>query len=544
MRTRTGRGLYRRLHSQTARVEERTKRRSFAERSGSFIGLMMLAGRLVERAGAFGQILLIAAVLGSTTRADLYFIASIVPLLIGNVVGEALAAVVLPRAAREDDATARDVFSAGLWIAAFVLGALTVVYLVAVAVFVPRTTPAGTASLLPWIAFAPVGFLFGLGTYCAAPLLHYERYVWPALRSATATIVGLVLTAVVVALGGGVVWIGLAVSTGYGVALVLLVLEIVSIGRGAIFAPPTRWALGEVTSLWRKLSASAASGVIGGQVFVLIERVLTAPLGVGAVASISYARGVAYTPAILGQAIAAGVYPSLLRAHAADAAEFVRGRFVSGLRLTLFVTAVSAAYLALFSTEIAEVLFGRDAVTEASLVAVQQSLVAFSLALLGWMLTIYASRLFGALNLFRGLVLQEVVALVVYLAIVFPLRNAPRRPRGRARVRDRPGHRRDRGDRLHRAAARHPAFGDRRQGRSPRSGTGRPGRSRARCGEGRARGWNRPAEPRRRRRRCDHGCRHRRCRPSGRLSGRSSIPCGASCAAGAAALQHPNNIRR
>lgn len=385
---------------------------------------MLLAGRMLERAGAFGQILLIAAVLGSTTRADLYFIASIVPLLIGNVVGEALAAVVLPRAAREGDAGARQVFSAGMWIAALVLLALTVVYLVAVAVFVPQTTPAGTASLLPWIAFAPVGFFFGLGTYCAAPLLHYERYVWPALRSAAATIVGLALTAVVVALGGGVVWIGLAVSTGYGVALLLLVIEIVSIGRIAVFAPPTRWALREVLSLWRKLSASAASGVIGGQVFVLIERALTAPLGVGAVASISYARGVAYTPAILGQAIGSGVYPSLLRAHAAAAADYVRGRFVSGLRLTLFVTAVSGAYLALYSTEIAEVLFGRDAVTETSLVAVQQCLLAFSLALLGWMLTIYASRLFGALNLFRGLVLQEVVALVVYLAIVFPLRDA------------------------------------------------------------------------------------------------------------------------
>jgi peptidoglycan biosynthesis protein MviN/MurJ (putative lipid II flippase) len=293
-----------------------------------------------------------------------------------------------------------------------------------VAIFVPRTSPAGSASLLPWIAFAPVAVFFGLTAYCAAPLLHYERYVWPALRGAAATIVGLILTLVVVALGGGVVWIGLAVSAGYGVALLLLMFEIVAIGRLAVFAPPTRWAIREVRSLWPKLSASAASGVIGGQVFVLIERIFTAPLGVGAVASISYARGVAYTPAILGQAIGAGVYPSVLRAHAAEAIDFVRDRFVSGLRLTLFVTAVSGAYLALYSAEITDVLFGRDAVSPSSLLDVQHCLLAFSLALLGWMLTIYASRLFGALNLFRGLVLQELVALVVYLAIVFPLRSA------------------------------------------------------------------------------------------------------------------------
>lgn len=405
-------------------MEQQPERRVFAERSASFIGLTLLAGRVLDRMGAFGQVLLIAAVLGSTIRADLYFIASIVPLTIGNVVGEALAASVLPRAARAGEPEATRLFSAGLWIALVVLGALTAAYLVAVAIFVPRATPAGTASLLPWIAFAPVGIFFGLAAYCAAPLLHYERYVWPALRGAAATIVGLSLTAIVVSLGGGVVWIGLAVSIGYGVALLLLVLEILAIGRLAILAPPTRWAIREVAALWPKLSASAASGVIGGQVFVLIERILTAPLGVGAVASISYARGVAYTPAILGQAIGAGVYPSLLRAHAAEALDFVRHRLVSGLRLMLFVTAVSASYLALCSAAIADVLFGRDAVSASSLLSVQHCLLAFSLALLGWMLTIYASRLFGALNLFGGLVLQELVALVVYLAVVFPLREA------------------------------------------------------------------------------------------------------------------------
>ena len=386
--------------------------------------VQLLGGRLVERAGAFGQVLLIAAVLGSTTRADLYFIASIVPLTIGNVIGEAFAAAVLPRAAKADEPEATRLFSAGLWLAALALVGLTAVYLVAVAFFVPRATPAGTGSLLPWIAFAPVGVFFGLGAYCAAPLLHYERYVWPALRGAAATVVGLVLTAVVVALGGGVVWIGLAVSSGYGVALLLLVIEIVSIGRTSIFAPPGRWAIRAVRSLWPKLSASAGSGVIGGQVFVLIERVLTAPLGVGAVASISYARGVAYTPAILGQAISSGVYPSLLRAHAAGALEYVRERFVSGLRLTLFVTVVSGTYLALYSAEISTAFFGRDAVSPESLVAVQESLLAFSLAVLGWMLTIYGSRLFGALNLFRGLLLQELVALIIYLVIVLPFRNA------------------------------------------------------------------------------------------------------------------------
>ena len=71
----------------------------------SFIGLGdARRPRARTRIGAFGQVLLIAAVLGSTIRADLYFIASIVPLTIGNVVGEALAAAVLPRRAAGRDA--------------------------------------------------------------------------------------------------------------------------------------------------------------------------------------------------------------------------------------------------------------------------------------------------------------------------------------------------------------------------------------------------------------------------------------------------------
>ena len=171
-------------------MNEEAKGQRFAERSGSFIGLALLGGRLLDRVGAFGQVLLIAAVLGSTTRADLYFIASIVPLTIGNVVGEAFAAAVLPRAAKAGEPEATRLFSAGLWLSGLALVALTTAYLVAVAIFVPVLTPAGTASLLPWLAFAPLGIFFGLTAYCAAPLLHYERYVWPALRGATATIVG------------------------------------------------------------------------------------------------------------------------------------------------------------------------------------------------------------------------------------------------------------------------------------------------------------------------------------------------------------------
>ncbi len=130
----------------------------------------MLAGRVLDRIGAFGQVLLIAAVLGSTIRADLYFIASIVPLDHRQRRRRGTRSFrVQPRAQRARDTEATRLFSGGFWIAFVVLAAPTAAYLLLVAIFVPRTAPAGSASLLPWIAFAPVAVFFGLTAYCAAP---------------------------------------------------------------------------------------------------------------------------------------------------------------------------------------------------------------------------------------------------------------------------------------------------------------------------------------------------------------------------------------
>ena len=85
-------------------------------RSASFIGSLNLAGRILERLGAFGQIILIAAALGATTSADLYFIASIGPLMIGGIVGEALYATVLPSFARSEGETTVELARAGFWV--------------------------------------------------------------------------------------------------------------------------------------------------------------------------------------------------------------------------------------------------------------------------------------------------------------------------------------------------------------------------------------------------------------------------------------------
>ena len=185
-------------------------------------------------------------------------------------------------------------FSGGLWIAVSVLGALTAVYLVAVAVSVPRTTPAGTPAC------------------CRGSRLRRSgsSSVWPPTGGAAPS-----LRAVCVAGASGSHgddrqtpahrrrrsvrwWHRLdrprALDRLRSRAL-LLVPELVSIGRIAFSGrrragPWVRCApLAQALGFGREW-CDRRPGVRA------VERVLTAPLGVGAVASISYARGVAFMP--------------------------------------------------------------------------------------------------------------------------------------------------------------------------------------------------------------------------------------------------------
>src|SRR6266511_688612 len=87
----------------------------FTRRSATFIGSLTLVARIVERLGAFGQIAVIASLYGSSFVADRYFVASIVPLIIGAIVAEALSANIVPALVRSDAAAPRLV-GAGLWL--------------------------------------------------------------------------------------------------------------------------------------------------------------------------------------------------------------------------------------------------------------------------------------------------------------------------------------------------------------------------------------------------------------------------------------------
>jgi putative peptidoglycan lipid II flippase len=394
----------------------------FTRRSATFIGSFTLAARVVERLGAFGQIALIASAYGSSYIADRYFIASIVPLIIGSIAGEALSANILPALVRRD--REKELVSGGLWLAALALVVVTLLYVAVADWVVHAFAPAGSHSLDVWLAFAPIGALLGLSGYLAGVLTYYEHYAWPPFRSAVATVAGFVATGIVLLVTKDLVWIAAAVSFGYALSFVMLLLETRRVAGTRVLLPPTRAGAHAALGLRGGLVAPVLGGLIGGQVFVLLERLLASTIGVGAVATLSYARGVVFTPAIVAQSIALGLYPGMVRAYEARDLAHVRGSMIRGLRATLFLAVSFAAFFALFAAPITDLLLERGALDPADAHRVASAMAAFAPALVGTMIMVFVARIFYAVAYFRAIVWTQVAALAVYAVVALPLRGA------------------------------------------------------------------------------------------------------------------------
>ncbi len=393
-----------------------------ADRSATFIGAFALAASVADRLAAFGLIVLIASIYGSSYIADRYFIASIGPLLLGSVLGQTLASSVLPLLVRQGGTSGRRLLATGFWLASALLIVATLAY-AAVAALVARVgAPAGSTNLGPWLAFAPIVFLLGISGYLTAVLLHEQRYVWPPFRTAAASLGALVFAGTVLPFTHRLTVVALAVTAGYALSCGLLILETGE--KPSLFAVPDRRSLHEFAALWRKAGVAGLSSLLGGQAFVLVERTLAASAGVGAVATISYARGIAFAPNVIGQAISTGVYPSMVRAHERNEPEVVREAFVRSLRLTLFLAIAFASYFALFGSPLTGALLQRGAFGAAASSETGRVLSVFALALAANLLLILTSRVFFAADFFSAALWCQGVVLVVYVAIALPLREA------------------------------------------------------------------------------------------------------------------------
>jgi putative peptidoglycan lipid II flippase len=400
---------------------DRARLGRFTSRSRAYIGSVNLAARLVDRLAAFGQVIVVAAALGTTAQADVFFLAAIAPLTVGTIVGEPLGRAlfgVLLRA--RDPHEGVRVAAAGFAASGVVGGALTGLYLAAALPLVAVFAPAGSDDLVPWLVFAALAPALALGAYLSTVLLWLEQYGWAALRFPLASGASLLLLVLATVLTDGVAWTAAAVSAAHVVMLAVLFARVSrELGAGWVLRV-TRPALEQAFAVRWQMASPFAGGLVGGQVIVLVERALASALAAGTVATLSYARGIAGAPTVVSQAIGAAAYPGLVRAEFGGSLREMRGLFLGGLRLNVLVGVVFAAYLALFGDSVTAFVLQRGEFGIASSERASDALLAFSLSTLGTSLLMYLVTVLYGIGAFSGLLYRSLVVFSAY-AVLAPL---------------------------------------------------------------------------------------------------------------------------
>jgi putative peptidoglycan lipid II flippase len=399
-------------------VSELPPQGRLTRRSGTFIGSVNLGARLLDRASSFGQIIILAAVFGATRRADLYFIAAIVPLTIGTIVGEpfgrGLMTLLLQTKTRERQLA---VAASGFLVCAVMLVALTTLYADIAYLVVRVSSPAGDSSYAPWLVFSFVAPALGLSGYLGGLLVWLEKYTAQAFLVPLVNSAGLVALGVAVVFSDRVVWAAAAVVSGYILACMFAFI-LVSRELGATwFARVDAAALRQVFASRKSVISPILGGLVGNQVVVMIERVFASTLGPGAIATLSYARGISTAPATLSQAVGAGVYPGIARADASGSQETVRNLFLTGLRLNVYLGAVFAVYIGLFSTPLMAFLLQRGEFQVASSERAGRALAAFALSTFATSLLMYVIAVLYGVGGFKGLLYRSLTVLGSYLLL-------------------------------------------------------------------------------------------------------------------------------
>lgn len=394
-----------------------------ATRSGGFIGVANLACRGLDRLFAFAQIVIIAYAFGASNGADVFFLASIVPLTIGIVVGEALSRSLLTMlVSAERSGPPKDLAAAGAVISLAIVSTLTAIYLAVALPLVSWLHPDGSGALGPWIAFAPLAIALALVGYLGGVLVWLHRYIWAPLRYPLGGGAALALLAAAIHFTNGLNTVAVGVTSGYALALIPLYAAVASrLGRGWVFHA-TRRGFRAALEGRRRVGAGVGAGLIGGQLIVLLERLLAAPLGAGSVASLAYARGVAGAPALATEAFAAGAYPGFVRAHAAGDEEFLRQSFLVWFRITILVGVAFGVFFVAFGHDVIAVLFERGRFGTAEVARSGQMLVAFALSTLAsGAAALFVTTLYG-LDRFTGILYRELGVFAAYLILAPTLR--------------------------------------------------------------------------------------------------------------------------
>jgi putative peptidoglycan lipid II flippase len=144
------------------------------------------------------------------------------------------------------------------------------------------------------------------------------------------------------------------------------------------------------------------------------ERILGARLGVGAVASLAFARRLMMAPvAVIGQAVATAALPTLSSLHAEGRSRELDLRLLSTLRATLLLAIVAGGACYLLSSPIVVLVYRHGAFGAEDAVRVASLLAWMAFAIPGWVTQQIAVRAFFARGeMWRPMALGTAVALL------------------------------------------------------------------------------------------------------------------------------------
>jgi putative peptidoglycan lipid II flippase len=329
----------------------------------------------VARAPAFLIPILIAGVFGSGPQTDAYFIAYSAVLLLGGTLGQGVEQAVVPFAAREmhrPDGSARRYLDAAARTSA---GAGLVAWLVCLPILAGLAVPELRHSILVYaLCFTPLTLAWcAAATFSGALVARWQiaRATGSMLWRGAGAVVGIAL----VPLGGGL-W-GVALGLGAGE-----VSRVWWLRRAVVRQIPSDAGAhpASLRDLARAASAQAgASAAIGAA--PLVERLLAATLGVGAVSHLEYAMRLLSVAAVLFDGALVPLMLARWTSHiTATGVAPPRRDVLRVLGKGIGLAAGIAAGLALSATPLVQLVLGHGRFTPADARTVATVLRALSIA--------------------------------------------------------------------------------------------------------------------------------------------------------------------
>lgn len=284
----------------------------------------------------------------------------------------------------------------------------------------------GLASDMLRITF-PYLLLISLTAFAGAILNSYDRFAVPAF---TPVLLNLVMIGAAIFLSPLMDTPVMALAWGVFIAgAIQLFFQLPFLMRLGLMPRPKVDYRHEGVSRVLKLMAPALFGVSVSQINLLLDTVLASFLQTGSVSWLYYSDRLSELPlGVFGVAIGTVILPNLSRKHAAERPEHFAATVDWAIRAVLLIGVPAALALVLLAEPLIATLFHYGEVTDRDVIMSAQSLRAYSVGLLAFMLIKVLAPGFFARQDTRTPVKIGVIAMVANmvfnLALVFPLAHA------------------------------------------------------------------------------------------------------------------------